>query len=255
MNNVHIFQMEYMYKSVVNMQREVCELRKEVGELRSKENLSQIDICGLKDRYNYLEETSVSNINKIQILEAQNMRYEQQIVNMKSVITVLTSKQAYDAYALDKKLHELTDTKSPPTYVVKPQPLHFQIPPPITVPPTTPPAPRQSQRIQNNTRPNTPNMNANQNPNTRPCTPNGNARPCTPNGNTRPNTPNTRPNTPNAHSCAPVLPISYMPYITPQLSPMPYIDNNQEYHNNDTNESYKLEEWATMNAESFLADT
>ena len=114
MNNIQIFQMEYMYKSVSDLQRELIDLRNEVVKMKCKDNLSQIDISGLKERYNYLEESSVSNIEKISYLEkaniAQQLTIEKQNLNtekLKKVITLLSTKQATDIYAINKKFDDV----------------------------------------------------------------------------------------------------------------------------------------------------
>ena len=112
MNNIQVFQMDYMYKTIAEMQKEIKELINVVTNLRAKEKLYMIDIYGLKERYNYLEETSVTNIKKIQYLEEQNKRYETRYINMKKVIVELTSKQAYDTYTLNKKLDDLLASNS-----------------------------------------------------------------------------------------------------------------------------------------------
>ena len=112
MNNIQVFQMDYMYKTIAEMQKEIKDLINVITNLRAKENISMIDICGLKERYNYLEETSVANITKIQYLEEQNKQYETRYINMKKVVVELTSKQAYDTYTLNKKLDDLLASNS-----------------------------------------------------------------------------------------------------------------------------------------------
>jgi len=106
MNNIQVFQMDYIYKSHVSMQKDLLDMQKEIVNLKCKDNLSQIDICGLKERYNYLEESSVSNLNKIANFEEINEKQKKTIDKLKNIVIALSSKQAYDAYAIDKKFDD-----------------------------------------------------------------------------------------------------------------------------------------------------
>ena len=107
MNNIQIFQMDYIYKSHVSIQRDMLDMQKEIVNLKCKDNLLQSDISGLKDRYNYLEESSISNLNKITKLEDINEKQKKTIDKLKNIVIALSSKQAYDAYAIDKKFDDL----------------------------------------------------------------------------------------------------------------------------------------------------
>lgn len=107
MNNVQVFQMDYIYKSFASMQIEMVDMQKEIVNFKCKDNLLQSDISGLKDRYNYLEESSVSNIHKITNLEDINEKQKKTIDKLKNIVIALSSKQACDAYAINKKFDDL----------------------------------------------------------------------------------------------------------------------------------------------------